>query len=180
MPRADGSWIPAFRTRYVEWWPQAEPLIREHKYQEAFKTYPFPTFATSPWAPVAKPLRQATVALVTTGAVYRRGTDKPFGSDDPEGDLGFRLIPREVQPASLDVLHPHIPQQVPREDMNTIFPLWRLAELRSEGIVGRVADTHYSILGYNTRAADMAEHTAPALAALLKAERVDLALVVPV
>jgi D-proline reductase (dithiol) PrdB len=180
MPRADGSWTPAFRARYAEWWPQAEPLIRDHKYQDAFKTYPFPRFATSPWAPLAKPLREAIVALVTTGAVYRRGSDKPFKADDPEGDLSFRRIPRHVELGSLDVLHPHIPQEVPREDMNIIFPLGRLEDLRREGIVGRVADTHYSILGYNTRAADVAEHVAPALAALMKAEGVDLALLVPV
>ena len=80
----------------------------------------------------------------------------------------------------VDVLHSHIPQQVPREDMNTVFPLWRLQELQSEGVVGEVAATHYSMLGYNTRAADVAEHLAPAIAALMKAEGVDLALIVPV
>ncbi len=180
MPRGDGSWMPAFRAQYQKWWPHAEPLIREHKYQDAFKTYPFPRFTSSPWAPLAKPLREAMVALVTTAAMYRKGVDMPFDSDDPEGDISFRLIPGDVDRSSLDVLHSHIPQQVPREDMNTVFPLWRLQELQREGAVGGVAATHYSILGYNTRAADVAEHLAPALAALMKAEGVDLALIVPV
>ena len=104
----------------------------------------------------------------------------PFAGDDPEGDISFRRIPQDVAPASLDVLHSHIPQQVPREDMNTVFPLWRLQELQREGVVGEVAATHYSMLGYNTRAADVAEHMAPAIAALMKAEGVDLALIAPV
>ncbi len=180
MANADGSWMPAFRARYLEWWPQAEPLIREHKYQDAFKTYPFPKFDACPWTPPAKPLNKATVALVTTAAMYRVGADMPFDGDHPEGDIGFRLIPRDVERRSLDVLHPHIPQQVPREDMNTVFPLWRLHELQREGIVGEVAATHYSMLGYNTRAADVAEHVAPAIGALMKAEGVDLALIAPV
>lgn len=180
MPKADGSWMPAFRARYLEWWPQAEPLIREHKYQDAFKTYPFPKFETSPWTPLTKSLHKARVALVTTAAMYRRGTDMRFADHDPEGDISFRRIPRDVDPASLDVLHSHIPQQLPREDMNTVFPLWRLHELHREGAVGEVAATHYSMLGYNTRAADVAEHLAPAIAALMVAEGVDLALIVPV
>lgn len=180
MPRADANWIPDFRAMYRAWWPGAEPLIREHRYQDAFKTYGFPTFETAPWTPLSKPLREATVSLVTTAAVYRKGADLPFDDDHPEGDLSFRLIPREVDPTSLDVRHSHIPEQVPREDINTVFPLWRLEELRQEGTVGGVAPTHYSLLGYNTRAADLAEHMAPAIAALMAAEDVDLALVVPV
>ncbi len=180
MPRADGSWIPAFRARYVEWWPQAEPLIREHKYAEAFKTYPFPKFAATPWTPLTTPLNKARVALLTTSAMYRKGADKPFDGNHPEGDLSFRLIPRDVEHSSLDVLHPHIPQEIAREDMNTVFPLWHLKDLQQEGTVGEVAPTHYSILGYNARAADVAEHVAPAIAALMKAEKVELALVVPV
>ncbi len=180
MVKADGKWMPAFRARYLEWWPQAEPLIREHKYQDAFKTYPFPKFDSAPWTVPRVPLAKAKVALVTTAAMYRKGADMPFDGDHPEGDLGVRLIPRDVERGALDVEHPHIPQQVPREDMNTVFPLWRLQELQRAGTVGGVADTHYSILGYNTRAADVAEHTAPGIAALMVAEGVDLALIAPV
>jgi len=180
MLKADRSWIPAFRAKYREWWPQAEPLIREHKYADAFKTYPFPRFEATPWTPLTKPLSRATVALLTTSGMYRKGTDMPFNGDHPEGDLGFRLIPGDVARASLDVLHPHIPQEVAREDMNTVFPLWYLQELERERFIGKVAGSHYSILGYNTRAADIAEHVAPAIAALMKAEGVDLALIAPV
>lgn len=180
MPQADGSWMATFRGQYREWWPQAEPLIREHKYQEAFKTYPFPKFEATPWRPLRKPLNKAKVALLTTSGMYRKGTDLPFNGDHSEGDLSFRLIPRDVTRASLDVLHPHIPQEVAREDMSTVFPLWHLQELQQQKVVGGVAALHYSILGYNTRAADMAEHVAPAIAALMKAEKADLALIAPV
>ena len=180
MPRADGSWMAPFRVKYRAWWPGAEPLIREHNYRDAFKTYPFPAFETSPWAPLTTPLDRATVALVTTAAMYRPGNDLPFADEHLEGDVSFRAIPRDVDAATLDVIHSHIPEQIPRADMNTVFPLWRLWELRRDGVVGDVAATHYSLLGYNTRAADVAEHMAPAIAALMKAEGVHLALIAPV
>jgi len=45
---------------------------------------------------------------------------------------------------------------------------------------GGLTPTHYSLVGYYTRTADIAETMAPAIAARLKAEGADAALVVPV
>jgi D-proline reductase (dithiol) PrdB len=64
--------------------------------------------------------------------------------------------------------------------MNTIFPLDRLRELQSAGLIGGLADVHFSIMGYCTRAADLAEGAAPAIASGLQAAGADVALVVPV
>ncbi len=61
------EWTAEFRARYAEWWPQAEPLLAAHDYSAAFKTYPWPTFADTPWTPVAKALGQSRIAVVTTG-----------------------------------------------------------------------------------------------------------------
>ncbi len=180
MPQADGSWMATFRQKYREWWAQAEPLILAHKYQEAFRTYPFPKFEATPWTPLRKPLKKVKVALLTTSGLYRTGRDMPFNGEHLEGDLSFRVIPRDAARESLDVLHPHIPQEIAREDMNTVFPLWHLLEFQRQRIIGGVAANHYSILGYNTRAADIAEHLAPAIAALMKADKVGLALIAPV
>lgn len=180
MPQADARWIPVFRAKYRDWWSQAEPLLREHKYMEAFKTYPFPKLEEAPWTPLRKPLKKVTVALLTTSGLYRTGRDMPFNGEHLEGDLSFRVIPRDAMRESLDVLHPHIPQEIAREDMNTVFPLWHLLGLQRQRVIGQVAANHYSILGYNTRAADIAEHLAPAIAALMKADKVGLALIAPV
>ena len=49
--KAEGSWIPEFRAKYEAWLPGALPLIRAHHYAEAFKAYPFPVFAGTPWTP---------------------------------------------------------------------------------------------------------------------------------
>jgi len=65
-----------------------------------------------------------------------------------------------------------------QQDWNLVFPLDRLRELDAEGIIGAVADYHYSFMG----AADPAEmeQAARNLAALLKGDDVDAALLVPV
>jgi hypothetical protein len=155
-------------------------LIAEHQYGLAFKTYPWPTFREAPWAPAGKLVARSTVGVVTTGGLYRPGVDLPFDGDALEGDWGFRALPRDVDLSGLAIAHPHFSHEVAEADMNTIFPLQRLAELEAAGVIGRLAPTHYSTMGYVTRAADLAVETAPVIAARMKAEGVDVALVIPV
>jgi D-proline reductase (dithiol) PrdB len=92
----------------------------------------------------------------------------------------YRLIPGGI-PAG-DLVMTHISTNFDRtgfqQDWNVVFPLDRLRELAQEGIIGSVADYHYSFMG----AADPAtmESSAKKLADPLKGDRVDAALLVPV
>lgn len=178
--KSGAGWLADFRSRYDTWWVEARPLIAQHEFGKAFKSYPWPAFHDTPWTPLARPLAESTVAVVTTAGLYRPGVDPAFDSDALEGDWGFRALPREVRLAGLAIAHTHFSHEVAEADMNTIFPLERLAELAAAGVVGCLARTHYSIMGYVTRAADLAAETAPEIAARMKAEGVDLALVIPV
>jgi D-proline reductase (dithiol) PrdB len=65
-----------------------------------------------------------------------------------------------------------------QQDWNVVFPLARLLELAADNTIGSVADYHYSFMG----AADPAnmENGARKLAGLLRGDRVDAALLVPV
>jgi len=180
MMKADSGWIDEFRARYADWWPEARPMIDRHDYATAFKTYPWPAFSTAPWTPVTKPLAGSRIGVVTTGGLYRAGVDAPFDGGAPEGDRSFRSIPADVPIQALAIAHEHFAHEVAEADMNTIFPLDRLRELQSAGLIGGLADTHFSIMGYCTRAADLAEGAAPAIAAGLRAAGADVALVVPV
>jgi D-proline reductase (dithiol) PrdB len=182
MPRAksDTSWVEGFRAQYEPWWRDAAPLIAAHAYGAAFKTYPWPTFTASPWTPVTKPLAGSRVGVVTTGGLYRPDADAPFDEEALEGDWSFRAIPTDTPVQALGIAHQHFSHEVARADMNTIFPLDRLRELAAAGEIRDLAPTHYSIMGYCTRAADLAEETAPAIAARLAADGVDIGLVVPV
>ena len=178
--RADGSWLAEFRDRHAAWWVDAGPALERHEYAAAFRTYPWPVFAAGPCAPLTSPLAGRTVAVITTGGLYRPGHDLPFDEKAPDGDATFRAVPGDVPIQGLGIAHPHYPHEPARADMNAIFPLDRLAELAREGVIGGVAATHYSLMGFCTRAADLAEQTAPAIAAGLAAEGVGAALIVPV
>ncbi len=178
--KTDPGWLAPFRTRYAEWSVEARPLIERHEYGAAFKTYPWPTFTTTPWTPIDRPLATCRVGVVTTGGLYRTGADTPFDGEAPEGDWSVRTIPADVPIQTLGIAHAHFAHDVAEADMNTIFPLDRLRELQADGLITGLTDVHLSLMGYCPRAADLAEHAAPTIAATLQAAGADVALIVPV
>jgi D-proline reductase (dithiol) PrdB len=92
----------------------------------------------------------------------------------------YRIIPGNI--AAGDLVMSHLSTNFDRtgfqQDWNLVFPIDRLKELAAEGIIGSVADFHYSFMG----ATDPGE-MAPAarnLAGLLHGDLVTAALLVPV
>ena len=62
--------------------------------------------------------------------------------------------------------------------VNVVFPIDRLRELSADGAVGSMASVHYSFMG--AFPPDAAKPHAQHLAGLLKADKVDAVLLVPV
>jgi D-proline reductase (dithiol) PrdB len=128
---------------------------------------------TTPLA--GKPLRQRRVVLISTAGLHRRG-DRPF----QPGDGSYRIIAADM-PAN-ELVMSHISVNFDRtgfqQDVNVVFPLDRLRELMAAGVVGSMASVHYSFMGAFPPAA--AEPHAQHLAGLLKNDKVDAALLVPV
>ena len=160
----------------------------------SFKYVPFPTkklmqawsptepVLEIPWAPLRKPLAEAKVALISSAALSAPG-DEPFDQQEERerpwrGDPSFRRIPREVE--SVTSAHLHINTRHLEEDMNCVFPLHRLLELESEGKVGTVAKTHYSIQGFILDPTELLEQSVPPIIDGLKSEEVDAVVLVPV
>jgi len=65
-----------------------------------------------------------------------------------------------------------------QQDLNVVFPIDRLQELAQEGVIGSVADFHYSFMGVTDP--KQMEQDARKLAGILKQDRVDALLLVPV
>jgi len=145
---------------------------------QGFPPYQWSVYETAPLAPLTKPLRQCRVALLTSGGVSCKNTP-PF-NPLARNDLRVDAIPQET-PADFFVINDaYYNHQDADRDINCIFPLERLGELASEGVIGEVAAHHYSgFMGRTyTRTAVLNEAT-PALAHRLKQERVDIFVLVP-
>jgi hypothetical protein len=67
-----------------------------------------------------------------------------------------------------------------REDVNVVLPLDHLRSLVQERRLGALAPRIFSLVGYRTRADEVAQETATAIAAAMAEDGVTLGLVVPV
>jgi D-proline reductase (dithiol) PrdB len=136
-----------------------------------------------PWTPPTHTLTKSTVAMVSTAALSMKG-DEPFDQDgerrDPWwGDPSYRVIPREATADDLDFGHLHMDNRFAEQDLDCIFPLRRLAELERDGGVGRAAPSHYSFMGYILQPETLLERSTPAMIEQMRAEEVDVVLLVP-
>lgn len=125
------------------------------------------------WTPLAKPLSECVVSLFTTGGVHRR-SDTPFDVDSSHGDWTYREIPTDIATSELAVTHTHYSHVDADRDVNCMFPLDRLRELRDEGIIGGIAPMAYSIMGFNPDPDNLISDTAPALAEGFRLSGADL------
>ncbi|MCY4625702.1 MAG: glycine/sarcosine/betaine reductase selenoprotein B family protein [Chloroflexi bacterium] len=132
----------------------------------------------TPWTSLRVPVREARLALVTTGGFYLK-TQEPYETDGPEnlGDWSWRAIPRTASPDDLEVAHIHYDLSGPREDRNCVFPIDRAAEMHAEGLIGSLNDTYYSFMGFIQKPDLLASETAPEVARLLKKDGVDAAVI---
>jgi len=137
-----------------------------------------------PWTPLAKPLRECTLALVSSSGIARRD-DRPFDQEGERrnpwwGDPSFRVIPRETTTADVRVWHLHVDPSLAESDLDCALPLARLRELEAAGEIGASAPSHYSFMGYILKPRELLERSVPAMIARMRAEGVDAVLLVPV
>ena len=142
--------------------------------RDAVIAAPCPAFDTQPFI-TGPPLAQRRVAIVSSAALIRRG-DKPF----PFGSAECRSLPASM-PAS-EILMSHVSINFDRgafqRDLNVVYPIDRLRELAVEGVIGGMADTHFTIMG-STDPTGMTA-TADQIAGQLRQERIDSVLLSPV
>lgn len=124
-----------------------------------------------------KPLSQSRLALVTTGGFVPSGGE-PFKTGKL-GDPTFREIPVDTDLDRLEIYHPHYDHELPRRDINVLFPIPLCRELAEEGAIGSLAATHYSLMGYVPVTRKLETVYAPRLVERLECEQVDVVLLVP-
>lgn len=127
--------------------------------------------------PLAVPLRDARVAVVSTGGA-RLPDQEPFRTGKL-GDPSFRALPSDTDPALLVWEHPHYDTDGARRDPDTIFPLRLLAALAAGDEIGSLAPTACSMMGYAPLTRTLLTGTAPAIGELMQGEEVDAALLCP-
>lgn len=147
------------------------------------------SYDTAPWTPMAKPLSESKIALISAGGLYVHGDD-PLGPDSPtQAEAIDRIgeflrsapvlssIPLNTPPDEIRVRHPGYDIRGTLRDYNVVFPIDRLKELSDEGAIGELSDENYSFVGASSQKRLLAEG-APLWAEKLKDNGVDAVLLV--
>ena len=129
-----------------------------------------------PWQPLAKPLSECRVGMLSTAGTYAAGQVAYYYKDD----TSIRAIPKATPEAELRFSHltePYLPD--PRRDPNCVFPLASLRRLEDDGAIGELADDVFSCMGGIYSQRRVREELIPAVEAAFTEQAVDVALLVP-
>jgi D-proline reductase (dithiol) PrdB len=140
----------------------------------------FVEFSDSPWTRVAMPASQCRLALVTTGGVHLL-SQPPFNMKDPAGDPTFREIPAATAKKNLAITHDYYDHSDADKDINIVFPIERVLDLKKFGDIGDVNHRHFSFMGHITdqHVHALMRDTAPQVASALKADGVNIVILTP-
>src|SRR3990170_3451002 len=100
-----------------------------------------------PWTDFTKKLKNSTVAIVTTAGVHLRA-HKPFDMKDPLGDPTWRELPSDTPMEGYTITHDYYDHRDADRDINIVFPIERLGEMRDEGLIAAVSKTNYGFMGH--------------------------------
>jgi D-proline reductase (dithiol) PrdB len=170
------------RTRRVDPWRFAGSFL---KGVLSSRIPDLPGHPPIPWTPVVKPLAASKLALLSTAGLSMKG-DVPFDMDferkhPTRGDSSWRALRADATVDSIEANHLHIDTGYIERDLNVALPLERARELIAAGRLGALADTHYSTMGYQGNdTTELEQRSAPEIAARMRSEEVDLALLAPV
>ncbi|HZO74463.1 MAG TPA: glycine/sarcosine/betaine reductase selenoprotein B family protein [Ktedonobacteraceae bacterium] len=122
-----------------------------------------------PYTPRYKDLKESVFALITTAGVHLR-SQEPFNI---EGDNSWRVIAEDVSSDQLMITHEHYDHDDADKDINCVFPLDRLREIASQGIIAGVANKHLGFMGYTQHFRDLYERAAPEMAKVIVRSNAD-------
>jgi D-proline reductase (dithiol) PrdB len=116
-----------------------------------------------PFTPFERELAKTSIAIVSAGGVHLKDQE-PFNIADELGDLGFRMIPEDADSSDLMVTHHHYDHRDADRDINVVFPIDVLRDLRAVGFIGGLAKKHVGYMGYTMQLKAMYEGTAREIA----------------
>ncbi|MGI9600292.1 MAG: glycine/sarcosine/betaine reductase selenoprotein B family protein [Acidimicrobiales bacterium] len=152
------------------------PMSGDVAMRDLGASLPVPEF-DAPTLVSPPPLDEATVAIVTSAALHRPDGDQAFTA----GDTSYRLLDRSERELVLGHWSPNFDRTGIAIDLNVVYPIDRLEELASAGVIGAVAPRHVSFAGNQPDDVATIRHdSGPAAAAELVADGVDVVILTPV
>jgi D-proline reductase (dithiol) PrdB len=132
-----------------------------------------------PLAELRKPLSESRLTLISSCGVHTK-SEPPLDVCHPFGDFRFRRVPSASRHEDLIIHQLKYPHDDADLDINVIFPIERLQELASEGVLGGLTENFFSFIGYNMDPERFEHSVAHDIAEVVaKEERAEVALLAP-
>lgn len=164
------QWLADFRAGWL--------ALFEETGQFDWKRYPRPTNSKGIYGRGIDP-SESRLMLISSAGAYLPGKHLPFDASNPLGDYQIRTLPADISPASLAFAHEHFDHQAVRSDSEVLVPLGHLRSLVREGVIGELAPSVISFMGYQPYVTRVVDEMIPEIIKVCKQERVEGALLVP-
>lgn len=143
--------------------------------------YEWAHYAEVPFTPLRKPLKDCTIAIVTTAAPYQpdKGDQGPGAPYNSAAKFYQVYAPSTATDPDLRISHVGIDRKhTTAEDMNSYFPLIALRAAAKAGRIGRIAPRFFGLPTNRSHRVTL-QIDCPELVAQCKADGVDAALLLP-
>jgi D-proline reductase (dithiol) PrdB len=171
---------PRERQLYQDWFDRRRPLLEAKQWTEAMRDVPrLLDLEPAVPGPLSKPLKESTIALVTSAAITQPG-QPPMDGPNIEGDYTIRLLDTDTPTSELRIWHTHFDLAAAQADINVVYPIDRLKDLAADGTIRDVASPAVSFMGYFSNVFRVRDEVAPAIIDAVKKSGADAALLVPV
>jgi D-proline reductase (dithiol) PrdB len=97
-----------------------------------------------------------------------------------EGDYTIRELDIDAPVSALRVWHTHFDTAAAQADINVVYPVDRLKELATQGVIGQVASPAVSFMGYFSNVFRIRDEVVPAVVTAVQRSGAEAAVLVPV
>lgn len=143
-----------------------------------WKRYPTPRNNVAP-SGAGIDLSSSRLMLISSAGGFLRDRQHPFDAPDPFGDYGIRVFPSATPFSQIIFTHDHYDHTMVEQDPQVLLPLRLLEGLVAEGVIGELAPSVLSFMGYQPDVGRVIDQTIPAILDVARAEQVRGALLVP-
>ncbi len=124
-------------------------------------------------------LSASRLILISSAGGYLPEKQQPFDAAHPLGDYTIRSFQTSTPLDQLAFAHDHYDHAAVNQDQQVLVPLRHLEDLVAERVIGELASSVVSFMGYQPDVARVIEETIPAIVQAAQAEQVHAALLVP-
>ncbi len=124
-------------------------------------------------------LSKSRLLFISSAGGYLANEQQPFDAESKLGDYSIRKFASQTAYDKISYAHTHYDHAPRIEDVQVLMPLTHLQKLVDEKVIGELATSMISFMGYQSNVADVVDVMIPQILEIAHDEQVKAALLVP-